>query len=177
MQRRLELIPEAEVQGQLRGDLPVVLHEDAPRTRLLDVIRLPGDAAGIRQAEQQLGDRLPDAARSAGRVVQRTAGPGGAEGELAGLLVALELIGFLVHAVLEARADGMRARRFGQGRRDGVVVDRAVLVGVPVADVAGQVDAREPHLVLRDLADVLLREAQRSQIEADRALGLVRSRG
>ena len=39
-------------------------------------------------------------------IVERPAGPGGAESELAGLLVAGEAIGLLVDAVFEAGADG-----------------------------------------------------------------------
>ena len=116
---------------------------------------------------------MPDAARGAGGVIQRSPGPGGAEGELAGLLVALELIGFLVDAVFEAGADGMRARRLGERGGHRVIVHRPVFIGVPVADVAGEVDAREAHLVLRHLVDELLREAQRSQVEADRFCGLI----
>src|SRR5690349_16246950 len=77
-----------------------------------------------------------------GRIVQRTPGPGSAEGELAGLLVAFELVRFLVDTVFEPRANGMRSGRFGEGGCHGMVVDRAVFVGMPVADIAGEVDAR-----------------------------------
>ena len=46
--------------------------------------------------------------------------------------VAEELVGLLVDAILEAGADGVRARRFGQSGGDRMVIDRPVLAGEPL---------------------------------------------
>ena len=140
---------------------------------MFGVIRLAGDAAGIRQAEQEGGDGLSDAVGRCGRVVEGAFGPGGTEGELAGLLIALELIGFLIDAELKAAAEGMLAGRFGKRRGDRVIIHGAILIGRAVADVAGQVDARKADLVGEHLADVLRREAQGREVEPNRRSWLI----
>src|SRR5262249_12657872 len=104
MQRRFKFVAHAEIERQLLTDLPVVLDEEAPRAGLLDVIRLASDAAGIRQTQKEAGHRLADAIRRRRRIVERASGPRGAKREFACLLIALDLIGFLIDSVFQAPA-------------------------------------------------------------------------
>ena len=121
VQRLFELIAQSEVHGQMRRDLPVVLPEKAPGVGLLGETGRPNHA-GRRgsYSEFHRRHRLANAIRRGRRVIQRPAGIGGVEIELAGLRATEVQGGLLVGAEFPTHADGVRPCDLGQRGADGV---------------------------------------------------------
>ena len=173
-ERRLDLVAQAEVEGQLAGDAPVVLHEEPPRLGVLRVVRGAQERRRVRQPEEERGVVLqPLVVGAAGAALP---GVGVGEGVLAGLGVGRGEAVFAVDPHLHAAPQGVLGVHLVQRGGDRVRRGRPEVVAVGHVDhgVPIEVETREVPVDLGDQRVVVGGEAQCRQVEVPRVRLLAR---
>ncbi len=165
---RLDLVAQAEVQGQLAVDPPVVLDEEPPGLRVLRVVRGTQERGGGGQSEEERRVVLQALVVRAARAALPRVGV--REGVLAGLGVGGGEAVFTVDPHLHAALQRMPRQRLVQGGGDGVRGGRPEVGAVRHVDhgVPVEVEAREVAVGLGNQRVVLRREAQLGQVDVPR---------
>ncbi len=161
-ERRLDLVAQAEVQGQLVAHAPVVLHEEAPGLGVLGVVRGPEDRRRGGHPEEERGVVLQAlVVRAAGAALP---GVGVREGVLAGLGVGGGEAVLAVDPHLHPALQRVGGQHLVQGGDDRVRGGRPEVVAVRHVDHGGpvEVEAREVPVDLGNERVVLRGESQLS---------------